>query len=125
MLFRAVAVRKTRNLRQEVILFPVHDIGYTEPNNRLVLPFVGCIQQCLCSNCRYTFLAFGQGPRSCIAMRFALYEAKVALVSMVRKYRLSKTPKTPEKVTLDPKSNMTESLHPLWVKVEAREQIGI
>ena len=53
-------------------------------------------------------------------MRFALYEAKVALVSMVRKYRLSKTPNTPEKVEFDPKSNMTESLNPLWVKVEAR-----
>ena len=71
-------------------------------------------------NCRYAFLAFGQGPRSCIAMRFALYEAKVALVFMLRKYRLSKTPNTPEKVTFDPKSNMSESLHPLWVKVEAR-----
>ena len=53
-------------------------------------------------------------------MRFALYEAKVALVSMVRKYRLTKTPNTPEKLTFDPKSNMTKSLHPLWVKVEAR-----
>ena len=53
-------------------------------------------------------------------MRFALYEAKVALVFMLRKYRLSKTPNTPEKVTFDPKSNMSESLHPLWVKVEAR-----
>ena len=72
------------------------------------------------SVCRYAFLAFGQGPRSCIAMRFALYEAKVALVSVVRKYRLSRTPNTPEKLHFDPRSNMTESLHPLWVKVEER-----
>ena len=53
-------------------------------------------------------------------MRFALYKAKVALISVVCRYRLSKTPNTPEKLYSDPRLNMTESLHPLWVKVEER-----
>ena len=53
-------------------------------------------------------------------MRFALYEAKVALVAMVRKYRLVKTPKTPEKITRDPEAQLSASLEPLWVKVEER-----
>ena len=53
-------------------------------------------------------------------MRFALYEAKVALVALVRKYRLVETPKTPEKITCDPEAQLTASLEPLWVKVEER-----
>ena len=60
------------------------------------------------------------GPYINDAMRFALYKAKVALVSVVCRYRLSKTPNTPEKLYSDPRLNMTESLHPLWVKVEER-----
>ena len=53
-------------------------------------------------------------------MRFALYEAKVALVSLVWKYRLNKTANTPERLEFDSKSNMTESQYPLWVRLEAR-----
>jgi len=30
----------------------------------------------------YTFLPFGQGPRSCIGMRFALLEMKIAFVQV-------------------------------------------
>ena len=52
-------------------------------------------------------------------MRFALYEAKVGIVTMLRKYRLMKTSRTPEKIRFDPKSVLTASLDPLWVKVEA------
>ena len=53
-------------------------------------------------------------------MRFALYKAKVALISVVCRYRLSKTANSPEKLNLDPRLNTTESLYPLWVKVEER-----
>ena len=37
---------------------------------------------------------FGSGPRNCIGMRFALFEAKLALAKLVLNYRLEPTPKT-------------------------------
>ncbi len=68
----------------------------------------------------YTFLPFGQGPRNCMGMRFALYEAKVGLVALLRKYRFVRTADTPSKVTYDPTSQLGASGVPLWVKIEKR-----
>jgi len=41
------------------------------------------------------YLPFGAGPRNCIAMRFALFEAKVALIALLRRHRLEPTARTP------------------------------
>ena len=41
------------------------------------------------------YMPFGSGPRNCIAMRFALFEAKVALVTVLRRFRLEPGPRTP------------------------------
>ena len=71
-------------------------------------------------NFSYTFLPFGQGPRGCIAPRFAFFLVKASLVAMVRKYRLIRTRNTPRTITFDPKANATQCLHPIWVRVEKR-----
>jgi len=34
-------------------------------------------------------MGFGQGPRGCIGMRFALLEAKIALAAIVREFEFS------------------------------------
>ncbi|XP_037094220.1 probable cytochrome P450 6a14 [Pollicipes pollicipes] len=43
------------------------------------------------------YLPFGQGPRNCIAMRFALFEAKVALAALLQKATLLSTEKSPRR----------------------------
>jgi len=42
-----------------------------------------------------TWLPFGAGPRNCIAQRFAMFEAKVALVVVLRENMLEPGPRTP------------------------------
>lgn len=42
----------------------------------------------------YSFLPFGAGPRSCIGMRFALLETKLAMVHALKSFRFVRTSKT-------------------------------
>ena len=45
------------------------------------------------------YLPFGLGPRNCIGMRFALMEAKMALIEIVRNFKILRLPET--KVFID------------------------
>merc|ERR1712080_271193 len=58
----------------------------------------------------YAFQAFGQGPRACIGMRFALLEAKVAVLDTWRRFSFLPGTKTLEPLELDPASQLG------WVK---------
>ena len=40
------------------------------------------------------FVPFGVGPRNCIGMRFAMLEAKMALMDIIRKYKILQAPDT-------------------------------
>ena len=69
----------------------------------------------------YAFQAFGQGQRSCIGMRFALLEAKVAVLSVLRKYSFMPGTKTKEPLVIDAKNKLGWVVGGLWANVEARD----
>jgi cytochrome P450 family 6 len=70
----------------------------------------------------YTFLAFGQGPRNCIGMRFALLEAKMCFVSVLRNFTLLPSDKTKEPLQIDPQNKFGYPKDGLWIRAESRNQ---
>ena len=40
------------------------------------------------------YMPFGAGPRNCIGSRFALMEAKMCLMTLLRKYKFERAPDT-------------------------------
>ena len=43
---------------------------------------------------QHCYMPFGSGPRNCIGMRFALLEAKMALIEILKKFRFIRAPDT-------------------------------
>jgi len=69
----------------------------------------------------YAFQAFGQGPRACIGMRFALLEAKVAVLSVFREFSFLPGTKTLEPLERDPPSQLGYAKGGLWARVIRRD----
>ena len=69
---------------------------------------------------RYAFFPFGQGPRGCIGMRFALLETKLAVSNIVRKFNLIPSSKTNEPSQTDPKGAVAYPRLGLYIKAEKR-----
>ena len=67
------------------------------------------------------YVPFGSGPRGCLATRFALFEAKLALVAVLRESTLSPADGTPPPpLPLDPGAVVMTPKHPAFVKVLPR-----
>lgn len=65
-----------------------------------------------------SLLSFGQGPRKCVAERFAMIEMKVALCNFLRSYRICKTDATPMKLEFNTNFLVLTPLNKLALKVE-------
>ncbi|XP_026847098.1 probable cytochrome P450 28a5 [Drosophila persimilis] len=68
---------------------------------------------------RGTFMGFGDGPRVCIGMRFALAQIKAAAVELITKYNVKVNPKTRKDNLYDPMSFITSLQGGIWLDLEA------
>ena len=68
----------------------------------------------------FTFLGFNQGPRSCIAMRFALLEMKICIANLLTKFNFLPCEKTKQNFEIEPKSFLGGIKGGAWVKCKKR-----
>jgi len=69
----------------------------------------------------YVFQSFGQGPRACIGMRFALLEAKVGVMAIMRKFSFKPGTRTLEPLVMDSELQIAFPKGGLWANIVARE----
>ncbi|KAJ8728419.1 hypothetical protein PYW08_016804 [Mythimna loreyi] len=69
----------------------------------------------------FTFVPFGEGPRRCIAMRFALMEIKTFLFYIILNFKIVKTEKTTDPLKLNPHYFSVKALKGSFVKFQKRE----
>ncbi|BES95749.1 unnamed protein product [Nesidiocoris tenuis] len=68
----------------------------------------------------HSYLPFGEGPRHCIGMRFAMLEMKLALSQILWHYKVTQCPKTAIPLKIDPKTFITTPVGGVWVNLSLR-----
>ncbi|XP_053681222.1 probable cytochrome P450 28d1 [Anopheles nili] len=102
------------------VMIPVWDAhhdpeNFEEPelfNPDRFAPEVGGTKQYRDKGC---FLPFGEGPRQCLGMRFALMQVKRGIFEVITKYEISLNSKTMQPLQLDPKAFIICPLGGIWL----------
>uniref|UniRef100_A0A1B6MN44 Cytochrome P450 n=1 Tax=Graphocephala atropunctata TaxID=36148 RepID=A0A1B6MN44_9HEMI len=69
------------------------------------------------------YLAFGDGPRVCIAMRFVILELKACLAMVISKYSVTLDPRTEVPLRFLAKAIMLTPCGGIWVRFQQRERM--
>ncbi|XP_075979946.1 cytochrome P450 6B2-like [Anticarsia gemmatalis] len=69
----------------------------------------------------YTYMPFGEGPRTCIGMRFARMQMMAGLITILKKYRLELAAGTPTTLKFKPYSLITQPEGGITLKFIERE----
>ncbi|KZC14255.1 PREDICTED: probable cytochrome P450 6a13 [Dufourea novaeangliae] len=65
----------------------------------------------------YTYLPFGEGPRNCIGIRFALLQIKVGIISFLKNHRVEFCERTTVPIKFSRRSLVTRSEKGVWLKI--------
>jgi len=68
----------------------------------------------------FTYLPFGEGPRFCIAARFAKFELRLCFVELVRRFEFDLAPETDLTLKPDNKNFTNSPISGFWLKVTER-----
>ncbi|XP_059610499.1 probable cytochrome P450 6a14 [Phlebotomus argentipes] len=66
----------------------------------------------------FAYLPFGEGPRMCIGMRFGLMQTRVGLATILSKYRINVTQKTPIPMAFVAASAFLSPKGGMWLRIE-------
>ncbi|CRK97114.1 CLUMA_CG010454, isoform A [Clunio marinus] len=61
------------------------------------------------------FLTFGDGPRICLGMKFAVMQTKAAIVEIIKNFKITVNEKTPKKLKIDPEESLNIKKGGLWL----------
>jgi cytochrome P450 family 6/cytochrome P450 family 28 len=61
------------------------------------------------------FLPFGDGPRICVGMRFAIAQSKMALATLVRNFEITVNKKTGDTFEIHPMAILLMNIQPYWL----------
>ncbi|KAK9745093.1 Cytochrome P450 [Popillia japonica] len=68
---------------------------------------------------KYSYIPFGEGPRICIGMRFALFQTKVSIIKLVQNFKLSVNyDKTKLPIRIHPQGLILAAMDKLWINFE-------
>ena len=59
----------------------------------------------------YTYMPFGLGPRNCIGERFAMMQMRIAIVEILKSFRVEITSSTPKTIEFEKSAMLLHSNH--------------
>lgn len=66
----------------------------------------------------FGFIPFGDGPRNCIGMRFALLELRIALAELLINFKFTVNEKTDKNLKLNPRDFVMTVCNGIWLNAE-------
>ncbi|KAM3965227.1 cytochrome P450 9e2-like [Aphomia sociella] len=105
----------------DVVAIPIYGVHmdpdyYPEPEEFRPERFMGEEKK---NRPSHLFLAFGSGPRNCIGLRFAMFSAKLAMVTLLKNFKFTTCAKTSNPIKFHNRAVLLKAENGVWVRLDA------